>query len=419
MTFAKITTDSRKIEPGDLFIAVKGDHLDGHDFIERAFEKGALAVICEKSTQNLAQKFVFYVDSTLSAIRNIAYAWRRKFSIPIIAVGGSVGKTTTKEFLAAILTGRYSSVLKTQGSQNGFLGIPITLLSLNENHRAAVIEIGIDEPNAMLAHVELVNPTHSLLTKIAEEHLLQLGDLKTVAEEENILLQKTSNGGGVSFINLDDPLIEKNLKNALTYSLFDSRADFYAKIEKEKVSVIKPKSMEFACALPGEHNAQNLFAALSVALGMGLDREELTRGLKNFQSPDGRSKLLEKGKWSLFLDHYNASPSSMSAALKFAASHTSKPLVFCLGDMLELGPDEERHHRDLFKLIPERCEVMLYGPRMLWLLDEARIHNNYNFRHFKTHDEIKSQLLLLNKNADYFILIKGSRGMTMEKTAPF
>lgn len=205
--FTRAITDSRKIEPGCLFVALAGESFDGHDFIPQAIAKGARGVICRKSTQVTPQKdfCIFPVDDTLQAYRALGAAWRKQFSLPVVVVAGAVGKTSTKEILSAVLRGRFPSVLRTQGSQNGFVGIPMTLLELAPEHGAAVIEVGIDEIGAMDAHMKIVGAQAAVLTLIAPEHLEKLLDIPTVAREEGIALTTVAATGGLVAINLDDP----------------------------------------------------------------------------------------------------------------------------------------------------------------------------------------------------------------------
>ncbi|NDD91128.1 hypothetical protein EBZ37_03485 [bacterium] len=205
LRFHQFITDSRKVTESSLFVAIRGEKMDGHDFIPKAIAQGATAVLAEESvvlSKNLASEFpktrFFCVTDVQEGFRKIASAWRKHFNIPVVLVAGSNGKTTTKEFLSALLQGKYRSVLKTQGSQNGFLGIPMTLIELRSHHGAAVIEVGIDEVGAMAQHVPLVHPTHTLLTVIGPEHLEKLIDLPTVAREEILAFHETQRIGGNS-----------------------------------------------------------------------------------------------------------------------------------------------------------------------------------------------------------------------------
>jgi UDP-N-acetylmuramyl pentapeptide synthase len=209
--FSEFTTDSRKIAAHSIFVAVRGERFDGHAFIEQAIAAGATGILAKAQTiaergyeRQFPKVFFAGVTDVQAAFRRLAQAWRAQTKIPVIAVAGSNGKTTTKELLAAILEGRFHSVLKTTGSENGYLGIPITLLRLRSSHQAAVIEVGIDDVGAMTEHIDLVRPTHTVLTVIGPEHLEKLGTLETVAREELLAFSETEKNGGCSVVNLDD-----------------------------------------------------------------------------------------------------------------------------------------------------------------------------------------------------------------------
>jgi len=204
--FTAVSTDSRTMPEGALFVPIKGEKFDGHDFIPKAIAGKARGVLTSRAMAPLRAVAVFRVPDTVAAFQKIAAAWRKKFSYPVAAVGGSVGKTTTKEFLAAALSGRFR-VVKTEASKNGEIGVPMTLLEMRAEHEAAVVEIGIDEAGAMDRLCALVRPTAAVVTAIAAEHLEKLRNLETIAREESLLLVRTAAEGGRAFVNLDDPYL--------------------------------------------------------------------------------------------------------------------------------------------------------------------------------------------------------------------
>jgi UDP-N-acetylmuramoyl-tripeptide--D-alanyl-D-alanine ligase len=435
--FSSIVTDSRKIQTGCLFVALKGDKFDGHDFIPQAVTGGARGILCRRGATTVpqAQKglHVFAVDDTLEAYRELAFAWRREFSIPLVAVAGSVGKTTTKEFLAALLRGRWNEVLKTEGSQNGFVGIPMTLLKLEATHGAAVIEVGIDEPGVMEDHMALVRASAGVLTAIGPEHLEKLRDVPTIAREEGAALQAIDRDGGLVAINLDDSWIKPHfttLKGArkIAYTLGTQSGDkiLQGKVSGDgkqiKLTGLGLKGESFELPLAGEHNARNFLAAAAVAAGIGLSAEEIATGLKTFQGPEGRSQIREiAGKSPIVCDYYNANPDSTVAGLKLlvqtAKERKSGAKIACLADMLELGKDEEKYHRALAtSLIDLGIEnVLLYGERMKWLLEELKSRGySGQASHFDDQTELSKSLRSVFKSGDA-VLIKGSHGMHMEE----
>lgn len=437
--FTLVTTDSRKVERGCLFVALAGEKFDGHDFIGDAIIKGARGILCRSDFALPAvpqTTAVFRVADTLAAYRALGAAWRRQFELPLVAIAGSVGKTTTKEILAAILRGRFGNdVLKTLGSQNGFVGIPMTLLDLRSHHRAAVIEVGIDDVGAMESHMELVEATSAILTAIGPEHLENLVDVPTVAREEAIALEEVSSRGGLVVVNLDDPWIHPlndTLKTPkkIGYSLkLSPRADLLSGRLSEDERVLEVRGLEtfqhsYELPLPGAHNAGNLLGAIAVALGLGLSGEEIERGLKSFQGADGRSQIKTlSGGVTAVCDYYNASPVSTEAGLKLLSATARKrgggtgARWACLADMLELGDDELKFHRELAGPIMELGveNVLLFGPRMRELASELKLRgHNGRVGHFSTHAELAHELMSGVQAGDT-VLIKGSRSMRMEE----
>lgn len=428
LPFSKITTDSRAVTPGALFIAIRGDHHDGHDFIPAALEAGAGAVISERPLPAGAKGF--QVASTLGAIRKLAHAWRATFSIPFIAVVGAVGKTTTKELIASILSGRFQRISKTEGSQNGFLGIPLTLLSTPADAEIAIIEIGIDEVGAMTQHLDLVKPTHLILTRTGPEHLHQLKTVEIAAAEELLAFDYALAENRPIAINLSDEFVrkwyehnEKKIRSFphATYSLHpEDHADFtgtHDPLMRTLTTSRNSEKLSFPCPLPGEHHAHNLLAAVVISSFFNLTETEIQNGLSTFKTAYGRTEIYPlPGNSELIGDYYNSNPTSALAALQLLTSGDPAETHAVLADMLELGEQEERFHRELAaSLISLKItRVWLYGPRMKWLQDELLRHGFTAVQHFEDHaslgSALKASILPYSK-----VLVKGSRGMKMEK----
>lgn len=436
--FTAIVTDSRKVQPGCLFLALAGDQFDGHDFLVQAIESGAKGLIAQKQrlaelpkklTQNILS---FGVDNTLEAYRILAKSWRMQFQFPIVMIAGSNGKTTTKELLSAALLGRWQRVHKTQGSQNGFVGIPLTLLELRSDHEAAVIEVGIDEPGAMIKHIDTVAPTQSLLTIIGPEHLEKLVDIQTVAREENLALTVVAAQGGKVLINCDDPYIaplDQSIlpSRKLSYTLNVKDPDpsrLHGKISEDgrtlEVSGAHLSVAETFCLpLPGRHNALNCLAAIAASFTLGLTADEIRKGLGLFKGADGRSQVVRLANGAqVVCDYYNSQPASLRAGLELLAQLSQKSGSWaCLADMLELGALEENFHREPAKWITELGieNIVLYGKRMKWLEEELKAKDFKGYlKHFETHAECAA---VLNEKIEprSTLLIKGSRGMKMEE----
>jgi UDP-N-acetylmuramoyl-tripeptide--D-alanyl-D-alanine ligase len=433
LEFTSVTTDSRKVPAGSLFVAIRGENFDGHGFVETALKAGARSALVQKGRVDLSrfpQSAFFEVDDSLEGYRALAQGWRGAFEIPVIAVAGSNGKTTSKEFLAAMLAGKYRKVLKTQGSQNGFVGIPLTLLELRPGDEAAVIEIGIDEIGAMEKHIARVRPTAAIVTSIGPEHLEKLRDLETIAREELLALDRVARQGGVTAVHLDDPAIRplwKSLSGGkkIGYTLGAPPAGhvYQGVVSGDRLTISGAdlqKPFEVALPLLGRHNAMNLLGAAALALGIGLTPDEIARGLQSFQGAPGRSQVRELPSGVVVLcDYYNASPPSVTAGLALLAELGRTQRRFaCLADMKELGPGEENFHRELAAPILKHGiqNVLLFGDRMKFLADELkrRGFKGERLEHFASRPDLARALSGAVRAGDA-VLIKGSHSMKMEE----
>ncbi|MBI2711933.1 MAG: UDP-N-acetylmuramoyl-tripeptide--D-alanyl-D-alanine ligase [Bdellovibrio sp.] len=452
--FTAITTDSRAVTEGCLFAALKGQTSDGHAFIEDAIRKGAAGILYENSeftlTPSQKNPLLFRVPNTRDAYRALAFAWRREFKIPVLAVTGSMGKTTTKEMIAAMVQGKFKEFLKTEASQNGFDGIPMTLLKLRPEHKIAVIEIGIDEPGAMIQHLDLVAPTHSILTAIGPEHLLTLGSIETVAQEEGLSLSEVYKNGGTAIVNLDDPHIhldpsllgseggkafyfslqegETKKKASSETTLVATRTHQTNSLQEEiRVTGIGLNHALFQVPVAGHHNARNFTGALCAALALGLTESEIRNGLSHFEAPTGRSQVMQlPGGIQVLCDYYNANPPSMVAGfqtvqemhrIRSNAEKTGGRTWICLADMRELGPGEVAFHKGLApELIKKNFDfILLFGPLMKSLHDELVSFKYQGFMKYFDEKKDLSSYLTSQARAGDTILIKGSRGMRMEE----
>lgn len=427
LEFTGVTSDTRADVAGSLFVAIRGERFDGHQFIEAAVAGGAAGLLVEHGVTVSGSAVVFKVDDTLAAWRSIAGAWRQRFDLPVVAIGGSVGKTTTKNLLAAMLRARYRRVLATEGSRNGYLGLAMTLTALRPAHEAAVIEIGIDAPGAMAAHAELVRPDMALVTAIGVEHLDALGDIETVAAEECRLLDWTVAHGGTVFIHHNDDWLRPRLTqyanaDCVRYGFGDDPGGAHvlrARIDDRQL-ILDGLGLEDAALplpLPGRHNALNVLAAAAVARRLGLGADDMRAGLETFEPDAVRSRRVElAGGVTVLADYYNASPLSMRAAFATLAEFDARRRWLCLGDMLELGADELTWHRGLAEPIMALGVhgVLLYGRRMTVLADALR-EAGFTGELWSFEDKPALAAFLKARLAPGdAVLIKGSRGMAME-----
>ena len=417
-----ITTDTRKIKAGNLYIALSGERFDGHDFVNTAQEQGASAVIIEKPVSSDLPSL--RVTNTRKALGDLAKFWLQRFDLPVIAITGSNGKTTTKEMLKSILSVKTSvaEVLANQGNLNNDIGVPLTLFNLQAQHRYAVIEMGANHKGEIAYLTNIAQPSCATITHCAPAHLEGFGSIKNVALTKGEIFSNLKTDG-IAIINNDDEYatLWKQLAAPHTIQTFafnnnadvtatemqlnDSSSNFTLKTPKGEIAIHLP--------LPGKHNIMNALTASACALASGCSLAEIQQGLQNMQAVKGRLQITKVNNITLIDDTYNANPTSLNAALAILNKHPS-PAWLVLGDMNELGSQSIQFHKQAGKRAQE------IGVERLWAIGKLSKHAveafGKNAQHFETHEDlvksIRNQLFL---SPQATILIKGSRGMQMEK----
>ena len=431
-TITGISTDTRSLKSGDLFFALKGENFDGHAFVESAFEKGASAAVVEGSFAHARFLSVplLVVENATRALGELAHLYRKRFSIPVIAIGGSNGKTTTKDMITKVLASSYT-VLSTDGNHNNHIGVPLTLFRLEKKHEMAVVEVGTNHPGEIEHLVHLLDPTDGLITNIGHEHLEFFKSLDGVAEEEGTLFrQLKSRKRAQLFVNADDTRVKAiagRTKNRWTYG-FDSRAvDVAGRIigvDKKGASrfEFRSKSMKRSVSVqlkvPGRHNAVNAIAAAAVGVAFDVPAARIRKALECFHPSDKRMEVLKVGGVTIYNDTYNANPDSMIAALHtLAAARVSGKKIAVLADMLELGelaPEEhERVGREAAKL--GVGYMLTFGEHAKHIHGAARVSSAI---HYDQKNILAEYLAELVAPGDA-VLVKGSRGMKMEDVITF
>ncbi len=423
----RVSSDSRTTQTGDLFIAIKGEHFDGHAFVKKVHHRHAAAVIVSNPALIFPKKLsVILVKDTVKAFGHIARAHRDKFKIPIIAVTGSTGKTTTKEMLARVLGARYS-VLKNVATHNNHIGVPQTLLKLTTAHDRAVIELGTNRFGDIRWLTEVANPTTALFTNIGESHLESLKTSSGVFKEKFELV-KNMRPKGVVIFNADDRYLRAILKKKLSHRLIsygiDAVSDYRAtniKVEGMRVR-FKVGTQAFQLSAPVIHNVYNALAAIGCARAFGMGYREIARALSAFDFRCGRQAIEKVGGCWVIDDTYNANPVSFRSAIETLKSlnNPGRKVVVC-ADMLELGKESHRLHYAMGETLAQAHPdmVLSMGRFSKFLLKGIKSnHNGIEAHHCRDLDMIHSRLNKFCRPGDA-ILVKGSRAMRMERTVQF
>jgi UDP-N-acetylmuramoyl-tripeptide--D-alanyl-D-alanine ligase len=447
--FGEVVTDSSKIKKGSVFVALKGERLDGHRFVPEALKRGAACVIVHRNVPGLtklttggadsrgtacrAPTTVVRVEDTLKALGDLAHYRRQKFAPKVIAITGSNGKTTTKEMAAAIfdeavLNGRRlrGKVLKTEGNFNNLVGLPLTLLRLRPSHKVAIVEIGTNRPGEVQRLAEIAAPDMGIITAVSAAHLEGLNSLAGVAREKGELFRNLRPGGTIA-VNLDDPRVRR------LGAKFKGRKISYGQRGSVRAQGVRPRDAQGTrftlCAgarrcpvrlrYLGRHNISNAVGAAALALGLGASLAAIRRGL---EKAEPYAMRMEADSWrgaGIINDAYNANPASMEAALKTLAAMGGKgEKIAVLGDMFELGKASGREHRELGKRVAkERIDrLYLLGPQAALVKAGARSGGMGEEKIIigKDHGAVARHLRGHVKKGDW-LLIKGSRGMKMER----
>ncbi|MDN5346810.1 MAG: UDP-N-acetylmuramoyl-tripeptide--D-alanyl-D-alanine ligase [Clostridia bacterium] len=422
-----ISTDTRTLKPGEVFFALKGPRFDGHDFLEIAAARGAAAAVISRRPEGAAPPALVLVPDTLQALQSLAAWYRGRFNLPVIGVTGSSGKTTTKDLIAAVL-GRFGPVLKTPGNFNNEIGLPLTLLQLDKGYRVAVLEMAMRAPGEIAALCRLARPDIGVITNIGAAHLGRLGSKEAIARAKGELLAALPRTG-LAVLNADDAWCRRLALSS------PARVIFYGFSPEAEVRVrdvaasagrdskfgleVGGRLWEVALPMPGRHNVLNAAAALAVAWGLGLDLDEAIPGLKEWPAEDLRQNFIAGPNGSLiFNDAYNANPDSMLAALRVLSELQGERRLAVLGDMLELGPEAARLHFEVGEAAAGLglAYLITVGSLARELASGARAGGMPAERIacFDDHREAAARLRELLRPGDV-VLVKGSRGMAMEK----
>ena len=423
--FSDVTTDSRKISENVLFVALKGEKFNGEDFAEDSLKNGAAAVLVSNSAKNISSDRVLRVDDTLTAYQKISKIWRDRFKIPVVAITGSNGKTTTKDLTAAALSS-LGEIQKTSANFNNEIGVPLTLLGISEKNRAAVVEIGMRGLGQIENLAKIVQPNIGIVTNVNETHIEILGSIENIAKAKGELVEAIPEGGTV-ILNADNKFtaeMKKFAKNGVkifTYGLENS-ADFMAEniLIKESSTEFNlkydGKIFNFEVPVIGRHNVSNSLAAIAAGVSLGISLKNIQKGFSTLATTKMRCEVIRRDGVTIVNDAYNASPASMRAAIQTVAEIYENRKIAVLGDMLELGEISEKVHREVgAELAKNNFEILVtYGELGKFIADGAKNSGLKNIFVTTTHEEAAKKILEIMQKDDV-ILFKASHGMHFEK----
>ncbi|WP_273456710.1 UDP-N-acetylmuramoyl-tripeptide--D-alanyl-D-alanine ligase [Nevskia ramosa] len=423
--FSRVITDTRQLQPGDLFVALKGDRFDGHDYVARAMSLGAVGALVSRIVDGGGSQIL--VADTLDGLQRYAQSWRQDFDLPVIGITGSTGKTTTKQMVAAVVAAR-GPVLATVGNLNNHIGVPLTLLTLRAEHRTAVIEMGASGPGEIALLAKLAQPQIGIVTQAGDAHLEGFGSREGVAHAKGELFAAIASqaSGGVAIINADDPYAPLWRRLAgdaavLSFGLAetaDVRAEDLVGVpehapEATAFTLVAPVGgARIELALPGLHNVQNALSAAAVGIALNLGIEQIAKGLANVEPVAGRLNWKTTREGARVLDDsYNANPTSLRAALDLLASLPGERWLV-LGEMRELGPDAASIHEDAGRA------ARSLGIDRLYTLGEMAGHAADGYGDTADSYEELDDLVAALKDQlaeGVTVLVKGSRGARMER----
>lgn len=408
----KVTIDSRKVGKNDIFFAFSGDNFNAATLAGQAIDNGALAVIVEQKDFKNEAKNIFYVPSTLDFLQELAVYHRKQLQIPVIGLTGSNGKTTTKEIIHAVLSEKFN-VQYTFGNLNNHIGVPLTLLSIKPEHEMAVIEMGANHQKEIELLCSIAQPNFGYITNFGKAHLEGFGGYEGVIKGKSELYDYLKNNGQTILVNESDPVqVEKTENYSPKITFGEEHSDYRFELFSEENFVgLSYKDKKAVSKLTGAYNFTNLCAAASLGLHFGIGFESIKNAIEKYTPTNMRSQIVKKNGRTLVLDTYNANPSSMAASLhNFITFEGSKTII--IGDMLELGEESDKEHATLLKLAEELGfdQIITVGKNFKSVND--------SLLSFETTSAL-SEYLKANRIPSENILLKGSRGIALEKSIDF
>ena len=408
-----ISIDTRKIEPGSMFVAIKGENFDANTFAKEALEKGASFVIIDNPDYFIDERTIVVEDS-LSTLQELAKFHREQLNIPIIALTGSNGKTTTKELIQVVLAQKYNTKA-TLGNLNNHIGVPLTLLSFTNKTEVGIVEMGANHQKEIEFLCEIAKPDYGYITNFGKAHLEGFGGVDGVIKGKSEMYSYLSTHHKTAFVNLNDPIqVDKTLNiNSFTFGLDSQKADVLIdSITANPFVEVVINKIKITSHLIGLYNSNNINAAISIGIKFGVTLEAIKNAIEGFVPQNNRSQMLTINSNEIILDAYNANPSSMSVALENFFQLENGNKIAILGDMFELGEESFLEHKSIVELVTTNNSVTTYFIGKDFYLNKI---DNEKCNFFNSYEDF-SEYFKENKINHTLILIKGSRGMALERT---
>jgi UDP-N-acetylmuramoyl-tripeptide--D-alanyl-D-alanine ligase len=413
LKYPSISTDTRDIKPDSIFFSLKGDNFNGNIFADKAIEKGAKYAIIDESKFKKDSRYIL-VDNALDTLQQLAIIHRNHLKIPIIGITGTNGKTTTKELINCILSQKYKT-LATQGNLNNHIGVPLTVLSITNEHEIAIIEMGANHIGEIGELCRISQPDFGIITNIGKAHLEGFGNLEGVIKTKNDLYLEVAKKNGKLFVNADNPILNNLSENIDRICYGKSSTNYcYGNLKKQNVFI----NIEYYCdsnydlintQLVGFYNFENILAAITIGCYFKIEKQFIKKALENYLPTNSRSQIVKSKTNTIILDAYNANPSSLEASIKNFAEIVADNKILMIGDMLELGEYSEVEHRNILHIIEmlNFNNVILVGPQF------SSVCEKKDWLCFKN-SMLAKDWLILNPVKNAYVLIKGSRGIKME-----
>ena len=412
-----VVTDSRKLIQDCLFIALRGENFDGNQFAEFAIEKGAKYALVDRPEIARKNERLILVEDTLQSLQELAKYHRKKIKAKIIGLTGSNGKTTTKELINSVLSKKFNTKA-TLGNFNNHIGVPLTLLEFDEDTEIGIVEMGANHQKEIDFLCQLAQPELGLITNFGQAHLQGFGGIEGVIRGKSEIYEYLSQTGGTIILNIDDPLQRKWMSYDPHYT-FGEHTDANCRLEylkrKYKPLALNLEDQTIESQLYGEYNFSNMGAAVALGKFFGLSQEQIQLGISSYQSTNNRSQRIEKDNNKIILDAYNANPSSMKASISSFINNKRNKGVVILGDMFELGKFTQQAHQQIIEQLEStQIERILLVGKYFFKTQSS----DPRLSRFESLEEIKNYLSQ-NPIENSDILIKGSRGMTMESVVDY